>query len=388
MSSPNSLILPPATARLIAGVMSGTSADGVDVAICRLNPSGSPIWGELLHFHSVPYSAEVRGHIHELRRLGACTLAELAGLTRTLTGEHAETVNQALSAIQLAPSELTAIADHGQTVFHAPPLTMQLLDPALLAARTGVPVMSDFRRADCALGGQGAPLVPFVDQILFADAAITRALLNLGGIANVTLLPSRVGNLPTSAPTAFDIGPANCLSDHLCRSSPDATTGYDAGGHLATAGRVHEPTVQAFLQNPYFKRPAPKSTDGPEMVAAFSAAVAQGGKQLSLVDALATAADCVARTVADAVARLEPAPDQLILSGGGVHNLALVRALTALLPDIELLSTDQLGIPSAAKEAIAFAILANATLDNVPNTLPPCTGATRPAVSGSLTPRP
>lgn len=362
---------------LIAGVMSGTSADGIDVALCSLRPLSDPQWGELLLHHAVPYSPSVRERIHSLRRLGACTLAELAQLTHDLTLEHADAVKQCLEKANKSGSDLHAVADHGQTLFHAPPLTQQVLDPALLAWHIGAPVLSDFRRADLAAGGQGAPLVPYADLRLFASTEKRRALLNLGGIANITAL------VPGQPPKAFDTGPANCLSDHLCRVADPTGPGHDLGGALARKGNPSEKVVAAFAKSDYFRKPPPKSTDGPEMIEAFRVS---GGTLLPFEDALATAAECVARTVADALAAFDI--DEVIASGGGLYNLALTSALTRALKDTPLLSTDQLGVPGQAKEAIAFALLAQATLLNRPANLPSCTGATRPVVLGSLTPRP
>lgn len=385
LNNPSSRLLPE-DCRLIVGVMSGTSADGVDVAICRLpvrvEEKGS--WGELLWHQAVPYSSDLRGHIHDIRRLGACTLAELAGLTRRITLEHAGAIWVALSnaSITLGPDD--AIADHGQTLFHAPPLTMQVLDPALLAWELSCQVVSDFRRADCAAGGQGAPLVPYADWRLFRSNEKGRALVNLGGIANVTLL------LPGASPTqllAFDTGPANCLSDHLCRTHDPSGPGFDAAGALAAKGRADESVVARFLKSLYFGKLPPKSTDGPAMISLFEAA---GGLNLGFHDALATAAECVARSVAEAILSHGTHVDEVILSGGGVYHGPVVRRLTTQLEQAgaSVLSTDQLGVPSGAKEAIAFALLAQATLDGKPANMPSCTGAERGVVLGTLTPKP
>lgn len=382
VSPPPHLSPPPAPTRgpvRISGIMSGTSADGVDVAVCLLEHSAADHWGKLEAFTSVPYSPELRGHIHELRRLGACTLDELTGLTRRITLEHASAIDQALAEARFAPTDVALLADHGQTLFHAPPLTLQLLDPALLAVTTGIPVLSDFRRADCALGGQGAPLVPYADRRLFQHPSKTRALLNLGGIANLTLVAPPGSSRPL---TAFDVGPANCISDHLCRRHDPNGPGFDRGGHMAVKGRPNESVIAAFLSQPYFRAPTPKSTDGPAMIAAFEHA---GGMRLSLHEALATAAECTARAITDAVQLLHPTPDELILSGGGAHNLAVTQALTRLLPEVHLMTTDQLGIPGSAKEAIAFALLGAAWLDGAAGNVPSCTGASRPALLGSLT---
>ena len=367
--------------RLIAGVMSGTSADGVDVAICQLHATDHPEWGRLHSHSSHPYPAALKKHIHALRRDGNTTLADLAALTRDITIEHAHAVRLAAEDANLPLRQLDAIADHGQTLFHAPPLTSQVLDPSLLAWELGVAVVSDFRRADLAAGGQGAPLVPFADRRLFSHPGRTRALLNLGGIANVTVLPPGAG--PLTPVHAFDIGPANCLSDHLARSHHPDGPGFDSGGAVAARGSADERMVAAFLSYPFFRAPAPKSTDGPEMVDAF---IAVGAMKLSYENALATAAACTARAVFNAIELLEV--DEVILSGGGLHNLAVIRELSRLLGEIPLRTTTELGVPSEAKEALAFALLGNATLDNMPSNVPSATGATSAVVLGSVTPRP
>lgn len=360
--------------------MSGTSADGVDVALCRLHPASSPLWGELLAHSAHPYPPTLKRHIHAIRRDGNTTLAELAALTREITLEHAHAVRLAAQAANLPLHSLDAIADHGQTLFHAPPLTTQVLDPSLLAWELGVPVVFDFRRADCAAGGQGAPLVPYADRRLFTHPTQTRALLNLGGISNATLLPPRSSSAPV---IAFDIGPANCLSDHLCRTHHPTGPGIDPGGAAGSRGQADEPVIAAFLRYAYFHKAPPKSTDGPEMITAFTAA---GGMNLSYENALATAAQCAARAIFSALDTL--GVDEVILSGGGTYNLTLIRALTQLFGSTPLRTTTELGVPSDAKEALAFALLGNATLDGEPSNVPSATGASDPVILGSITPAP
>lgn len=372
--------------RLIVGVMSGTSADGIDVAVCRVGQARQG-WGELVWHQGVPYSAEVRNWIHEVRRLGACTLGELGEWTRRITLEHAGAVRMALAGSGVELGEGDAVADHGQTLFHAPPVTMQVLDPALLAWEVGARVVSDFRRADCAAGGQGAPLVPYADWRLFRSEESTRALVNLGGIANVTILPKDGG---IEKLVAFDTGPANCLSDYICRTLESMGQGFDAGGKLAAQGRVDEGVVGRFLRGDYFARTSPKSTDGPEMTGLFEEA---GGMGLRLTDALATAAECVARSCVDAVLKAgeeRGGVDEVVVSGGGVYHGPLMRRMTELLAreQVVMKTTDELGVPSAAKEAIAFALLGQACLEREVGNVISCTGAKRGVVLGSVTPKP
>lgn len=367
--------------------MSGTSADGVDVAVCELRGTGDGgpsesggAWGRLRLHHAVPYSARLRERIHALRQSGSGRLAEMGGLTREVTLVHAGAVREALRLAGVTAERVTAVADHGQTVFHEPPVTMQLLDPALLAWEVGAGVISDFRRADCAAGGQGAPLVPYADLRLFAHPHRTRVLLNLGGIANVTVIPPG-----SRAPVAFDTGPANCLSDHLCRMFAPETGGYDAGGRIAALGTVDPAVVGRFLSEAYFKAAPPKSTDGPAMVAAFERACGGwGGRELP--DLLATATECVASAVASAVAAWGEL--DLIASGGGTRHALLMSRIATMCPEATVSTTDQYGVPSEAKEAIAFALLGLATLKGEPGNVPSATGAGRAVILGSWTPPP
>jgi anhydro-N-acetylmuramic acid kinase len=377
--------------RLFIGGMSGTSGDGVDVALVEVSGRGMEMGERVAGHVSRPFSGEMRRRIMNLRQAGDASLRELCSFTRELTLEYAAAIKQLLKQTNVSAADVVAAGCHGQTLFHAPPLTLQVFDPSLLAAETGLAVVSDFRRADCAVGGQGAPLVPLVDYLVFRSASETRVLLNLGGIANITVMPAGCG---PGEVVAFDTGPANCLSDFLCRQLDREGPGYDAGGALALTGRVDEGVMERFLAGKYFGRRPPKSTDGPEMVEAF---VKAGGAALPLADALATAAAVVAASVGGAMvgamvgvgATLSVGKVRAIASGGGTRNGAIMMLLRQLLAeaDIELETTEAYGVADDEKEAAAFAILAACTIDGVAGNMPSCTGASRPVVLGSITPR-
>jgi anhydro-N-acetylmuramic acid kinase len=369
--------------RLIIGAMSGTSADGVDVALVEIAGLGLSMRCRMrAHLH-LPYSPGLRNRIFAVRSARQVALSELAQLGRDISIVYAEASNALLSETGVSARDIAAIAAHGQTLYHLPPNTIQWFDPALLAARTGCMVVSDFRRADCAAGGQGAPLVPFADYILFHDANVSRVLLNLGGIANLTWLGAR---LPIERLIAFDTGPANCLSDHLMRQADPTGCGFDPGGMLAGEGKAIQAVVEQVLADPWFASKPPKSTDGQGMIQLFDEALATtDAKNAPLTDLLATACTIAARGVRSAIEQWLPGDlDELIISGGGSENALLMRLLNGSAKVV--VRSDALGIPSEAKEAIAFALLGAATLDGIAGNVPAATGAKKAVVLGSVTP--
>ncbi|HRK32792.1 MAG TPA: anhydro-N-acetylmuramic acid kinase [Tepidisphaeraceae bacterium] len=371
------------TERLIAGAMSGTSADGVDVAIVGLTGTGFDLQVRLIRHHYLAYHSELKRRIFSLRQSGVSTLEDLAQIGREISLTYAHAVNEALTVSQLRGVELAAVAAHGQTLFHSPPNTLQLLDPALVAAEVGCPVVSDFRRADCAVGGQGAPLVPFADYTLFRHAMSLRVLLNIGGIANITVL--RPG-CALSEVIAFDTGPGNCLSDYLCRKHDPAGIGFDRNGQQSTIGLPDLATAQRMLAEPFFSAPLPKSTDVPQMISAWERAYTMTDPR-PFPDLLATVCYITASSILDAMHRLlGRLPDELIISGGGSRNASIMGFLRAT-PGMVVRTTDEYSLPAEAKEAVAFAILASATLDGMPSNIPNVTGARRSVLLGSITPR-
>jgi anhydro-N-acetylmuramic acid kinase len=370
--------------RIIAGAMSGTSADGVDVALISITGHGLAMSARLLGHHQLPYEPSIREQIFSTRSSGIIGLDNLAKLGKAISHSYARAVNEALAQAGIEAGDVEAIAAHGQTLFHDPPHTIQWLDPALLAAETGCAVVSDFRRADCAAGGQGAPLVPFADYILFRHPTKNRILLNIGGIANITWLKAG-GSIEDVI--AFDTGPGNCISDHLSRKHDPTGPGYDLDAQRAKKGQLLEQCFERFLQHSYFWQPPPRSTDTPAMIALFDESIRSEG-HVSPDDLFATAISITSISIANSIAMFQT--DEVICSGGGAKNPLIWQTLEFLLNSrqISLLKSDDLGVSSDAKEAIAFALLGTATLDGLPSNVPSVTGARRAVILGSITPKP
>lgn len=368
--------------------MSGTSLDGIDAVVVEL--AGARV--NSLSFHSVPYPAPLRKALLAVSNTDTHT-REIARLHFLLPELYAEAFLEACRKARVKPSQIAVLGCHGQTIYHegrpSPYLgrriasTLQIGDGSVLAARTGVPVVCDFRPADIAAGGQGAPLVPYVDYLLFKDPKLRRVALNIGGIANVTCLP------PACKPDdvlAFDTGPGNMVLDQLMTHFTSGRQTYDRDGAFAASGKVHPSVVQQLLEDGYFRLRPPKSCGreqfGPEFVQRLL------DLRLSPEDTVATAAYFTAAAIAEGLARFagaeENPPDQIIVSGGGVHNKALLRFLRAELPDSDVVRSEVFGIDPDAKEAIAFAVLAREALEARPANLPSATGARRPAVLGKL----
>ncbi len=369
--------------RIIAGAMSGTSTDGVDIALVRIGGRGLEMSAELIRWHSRAFGGGLRDAILNIRSGRAIAISVLAEVGREISLCYAAAVNEALVMAGLGAGDLTAVAAHGQTLFHEPPNTIQWFDPALVAAEVGCAVVSDFRRADCAAGGQGAPLVPLADYLLFRDPRKNRVLLNIGGIANLTYLRAGEG---IDRLIAFDTGPGNCVSDYLVREAGPGGSGWDENGKLAARGKPVKGILDSVLGAEYFQKAPPKSTDGPAMIRLFeNARVGIRGK-FALADLLHTACLITAQTILDSMWQfLRPGPDEIVVSGGGTLNKTLMGMLGREIP---VRTIDELGVPSAAKEAMAFALLGAATLDGLPGNVPSATGARRRVVLGAITPRP
>jgi len=356
------------------GIMSGTSADGMDAAAVELGDERPrPAIKVLVHV--------ARAHPDGLRYriLAAASGAplgahDLALLHRDLGDAYASIAREIVTAIG---SEPACIAVHGQTIAHFPAehITLQIGDTSRAAVEIPVPVIDDFRSADVALGGQGAPLVPFADHLLFADGT-PRAILNIGGIANLTLLPTA----NAEDVTAFDTGPGNMVIDQLARKGGNE---LDRDGAAAARGKVIETALASALAHPYFTREGPRSTGREEFGAPFATRLLGDVKNAggSLDDAIATA---TALTVESIGRALDGGPwKELVFAGGGARNATLVARLKAR-TKLRVRSTDELGIPAEAREAVAFAILGAYRLRGEPNTLPRCTGASRAVSAGAI----
>ncbi|MGW5273952.1 anhydro-N-acetylmuramic acid kinase [Streptomyces sp. NPDC004044] len=360
----------------VLGLSSGTSHDAIDAAVVEFRLDGDTLHGTLVHAAAHPYPADLRAEILDALPPRVVTLAAVCRLD-TLIGQS---FADAAAATAAAAGPVDLVCSHGQTLYHwvddgTVRGTLQLGQPAWIAERLGVPVVSDVRTADVAAGGQGAPLVSLLDTLLLSGLPGPAGALNLGGIANLT----SVGH---DAPVAFDTGPANALMD----AAALAGTGrpYDEDGRLAAAGRVDPALLAALLAEPYYRREPPKSTGKELFHADYLVGHLAGRPPLPVEDLLATLAELTARTVADAVR--ERGLRTLVVSGGGADNPVLTERIGALLPGVELLRSDALGLPSAAKEAVAFALLGWFTAHGLPGTLPSCTGATGGRLLGRITP--
>ena len=371
--------------------MSGTSADGVDAALVEWPDDSDEAAFRLVAFREEAFSAELQDRIHTLaaaRIPGEHALEELASLDVLLAERFAEAARAVCDDAGVSIESVDAVASHGQTVAHHPEhgATLQIGHPSLIAERTGCTTVGDFRRRDLAAGGEGAPLAPYFHRVAFGHASEGRAVLNLGGIANVTWLPPGAA---ADAVLAFDVGPANALVDGVVRVISGGRETLDTGGARALRGSVDGALLETLLDDDFLRRPPPKSTgreryglDEAETLAKEWLGDGRDGDDL-----VATLVAFTAESVALACRQWMSAPvDRLLVGGGGARNSAVMRALSERLPDAEVDTFDAVGVPAGAAEAMAFALMGRNALLGLPNHLPRCTGATRAAVLGVIAP--
>lgn len=367
----------PTAASLYIGLMSGTSMDGIDAALVEFGDHSQ----RLIGFQTTPWSTEMVTHLRTLAHPGDNEIDRLGPLDIAVADTFSTAVEQLLQDTGTAREAVAAIGSHGQTIRHRPssrpPFTLQIGDPSRLAENTGITVVADFRRRDMAAGGQGAPLVPAYHANWFHDRNEGRVVLNIGGIANITLLPRS----PDQPVTGFDTGPGNTLLDRWIQLKKGV--GYDAGGQWSASGNVHPPLLEALLSDPYFEQPPPKST-GPEYFNLDWLMQYLQPLDITAADTQATLAALTARSISNSIRGSGTDCTRLIVCGGGVHNLELMRLLQDMLPDMAVTSSSAFGVGPDQVEATAFAWLARQTLLGLPGNLPSATGARRPVILGGI----
>ncbi len=380
----------------VVGMMSGTSADGIDVALTRISGAPPAIAAKFEGHHHVRFPAPVREAILRLANGAPTTTAEISQLNFLVGEEFARAAIAACKKWRVAQGQISLIGSHGQTIFHQGVAagflgrrvasTLQIGEPSIIAERTGVTTIGDFRPADMAAGGQGAPLVPFVDYLLYRHARIGRVALNIGGIANLTVIPAgaRPGQL-----FAFDIGPGNMVIDAIVENATRGRAHYDRDARLAISGKLIRALLSTMLREPYLRKRPPKTAGREQFGCAYAEKILAWGKRhrASTEDLVRTATVFTSLAIADALRRFvlpRARVDELIVAGGGARNPLLMAQLAAALPEIEIVPASEFGIPAEAKEAFAFAVLAYEAYHGRANNLPSTTGAGHPAVMGKL----
>lgn len=384
-------------AHLVVGLMSGTSADGIDAVVAEISGNGHGLCARLVTHRQQSFSRELRRRILHLCLHG--TVAEICELN-FLLGEHFS--KAALAVIRqggLRPKDISIIGSHGQTIHHLPwartPSTLQIGEPSVIAERTGITTVADFRVRDMAAGGQGAPLVTYVDWAMHTDSTRPRILQNIGGIGNLTFLPPRA---TLDQVMAFDTGPGNMIIDAVVANLSSGRLTYDRNGQWAAKGKIAVKLLKALMAHPYFRRLPPKTTGREEFGEPFVRRLLLSARRLRLSDAdiVSTVTAFTAASIASAYERFifpkltATGRDklQVILGGGGAKNNTLRLMLSERTVPAKVLTQDDLGNSNAAKEALAFAVLAHQTLHGVPSNVPSATGARHPVVLGKIIPAP
>lgn len=359
--------------KLGIGLMSGTSLDGLDIALCKFTGNGLDTHFELLHFITIPYKQHFKNEVHEVFSKRLVDLEKITLLNAYIGTFHGELILEALEKWNIKPADVDFIASHGQTIYHAPKrlhqqkeypnATLQIGDGDHLAVKTGILTISDFRQKHIAAGGEGAPLALYGDVLLGSKKGEDRILLNIGGIANLTYLPA---DGDTHKVVCTDIGPGNTMIDAACREYFNKP--YDKDSFIALSGLVNDDLLAALLDHSFFKEKAPKTT-GPEL---FNLSYLEDARQMSGVkdispeDIISTLSEFTAKTIADFILANLPADSKIFTSGGGAHNPFVINCLKHFLPKADIADTSSLGIDPDAKEAILFALLGNEALSGEP----------------------
>ncbi len=373
--------------------MSGTSADGIDAILCRVEGSPPALSVTVDAFRALPFPAELQARIHAAAAAGGADAEAICRLNAALGERFADAALAVIRDAGFSPAEVDLIGSHGQTLWHAVDpdgsvaATLQVGEPAVIAERTGITTIAGFRTRDVAAGGQGAPLVSTLDALLFRHPSAWRALQNIGGIGNVTLLPPLAD--PASRPLAFDTGPGNALIDELVRTISRGGEQLDTDGRRAARGSVDEAWLAELLADRWYATPPPRTTGRERFSPELARHLLLHGRNRGLDDdsIVATVTALTAGSIADAIRRFAPAPPaELVLSGGGARNPWLVARIAALLPGVRVLELAELGVRGEEKEALAFAVMAHETWHGRPWSRPAFTGVRHPVILGSIVP--
>jgi len=373
--------------QLAAGIMSGTSLDGIDIIIASIDKHGATFDVEVMKTYHEPYKQTLYHTLKRVLEKQTIDLETLTLLNREIADAYSKAVETACFQLAIKPSDLSFVASHGQTLYHISQkdkfkqaASLQLGDGSFMAQRLKTTVISNFRNADIAAGGEGAPLVPYTDYALFQSKDKTRAMLNIGGIANMTVLPK---NAPTDQCFAFDTGPGNMMIDYAMKSLFNKQ--YDAGGKIAKEGTLNKALLDEVMRHEYFKARVPKST-GREMFGDhFTKTLLEKYQTLNAHDIIHTLTHITALSIAQAVKENSKDPiEELVVSGGGVHNAFLLDTIREYLQDVRVYPLEALGYDSDFKEALAFLILGFETLHHRPSNIKTATGAKNDVILGQI----
>ncbi|MGG3564616.1 anhydro-N-acetylmuramic acid kinase AnmK [Neobacillus rhizosphaerae] len=378
----------------VVGLMSGTSLDGVDAALVKIDGCGLQSKVELIDFVSIPFSTDVKKDIHDALSIDTSNSQQICSLNFQLGGIFADAVIAVCQKADFPLEQLNLIGSHGQTIYHQPnrsgkfvPSTLQIGEPAVIAYQTQTTVVSNFRTMDMAAGGQGAPLVPYTEMILYGSSEKSRLLQNIGGIGNVTVLPKQA---TIDDVYAFDTGPGNMMIDYLCQKF--FAQPYDKGGEIGKRGRVNQALLEECMSIPFVLASPPKSTGRELFGASLVEKLVSNYSHVSPEDFITTMTRFTARSIAENYKTFifpKTIIDEVIVGGGGSYNDTLMSMLQEELIDhCRVYQQEDFGFSSEAKEAIAFAILANETMNHLPSNVPSATGAKRPVILGNITPVP
>jgi anhydro-N-acetylmuramic acid kinase len=381
----------------VLGMMSGTSADGIDAALVRIEDAPPKITAKFeAHFHAA-FPEAVRKAVLRIANCGATTSEEISQLNFLLGEEFARAAIAACKRWRVPLWKVDLIGSHGQTIYHQGiasktlsarkvASTLQIGEPSVIAVRTGVPVIADFRPADMAARGQGAPLVPFVDYLLYRDEKVGRVALNIGGIANVTVIPAGAGREDV---VAFDTGPGNMIVDALVEWATRGRAGFDRDARIALGGHTIPALLKRMMRDPYLRGRPPKTAGREQFGQVYAEEIVRWGRKrgAKTPDMVRTATIFTAISIADAIQRFALRlckVDELIVAGGGAKNPLIMAELAALLPAVDIIPASRFGVPIEAKEAFAFAVLGYEAWHGRTNNLPSATGARKAVVMGKL----